>query len=180
MISICKCKIYMCILIGTFTPCCWCHVHLEKRSGFRVPAYQHTRGDIEIKKSNHWESSSVCVCSVTSLVLLQWCLKLCNPMDYSLPVFSVHGILEARILEWIACPSSGDLPIPGIKPTSPLSPALQVDSLPTEPSGKLKQRLFQVNFCCVVCGMVLFPSEYFGAGNLPGNLHHNIFKCLEW
>ena len=32
-------------------------------------------------------------------------------------------------------PSLGDFPDPGIKPMSPMSPALQVDSLPTEPSG---------------------------------------------
>ena len=46
---------------------------------------------------------------------------------------TVHGILQVRILEWIALPLSGDLPNPGIQPRSP---ALQVDSLPTEPSGK--------------------------------------------
>ena len=34
-------------------------------------------------------------------------------------------------------PFSGDLPDPGIEPASPVSPALQVDSLPTEPLGKL-------------------------------------------
>ena len=34
-------------------------------------------------------------------------------------------------------PPPGDLPNPGIEPESPVSPALQVDSLPTEPSGKL-------------------------------------------
>ena len=34
--------------------------------------------------------------------LLQACLTLCHPMDYSLPGSSVHGILQARILEWIA------------------------------------------------------------------------------
>ena len=34
------------------------------------------------------------------------CLTLCNPIDYSLPVSSVHGILQARILEWVAIPSS--------------------------------------------------------------------------
>ena len=45
----------------------------------------------------------------------------------------VHGILEARILEWVLFPSPGDLPGPGIKLGSP---ALQVDSLPTELSGK--------------------------------------------
>ena len=34
--------------------------------------------------------------------LLQLCLTLCNLMDWSLPGFSVHGILQARILEWVA------------------------------------------------------------------------------
>ena len=34
------------------------------------------------------------------------------------------GILQARILEWVACPAPGDLPNPGIKPTCPVSPAL--------------------------------------------------------
>ena len=38
-----------------------------------------------------------------------------------------------RILEWIAYPSPGDLPNPGIEPGSP---GLQVDSLPAEPAGK--------------------------------------------
>jgi len=37
----------------------------------------------------------------------------------------------------IPFPSPGDLPNPGIKPESPVSPALQVDSLPAEPLGKL-------------------------------------------
>ena len=43
------------------------------------------------------------------------------------------GILQARILEWVAMPSFGDLPNPGIKPRSP---ALQADSLPSEPPRK--------------------------------------------
>ena len=38
--------------------------------------------------------------------LLQSCLTLCNPMDYSLPGSSVHGIFQARILECVALPSS--------------------------------------------------------------------------
>ena len=33
---------------------------------------------------------------------LQSCLTLCNPMDYSPPGSSIHGILQARILEWVA------------------------------------------------------------------------------
>ena len=65
----------------------------------------------------------------------QLCSTLCNPMDYSLPGFSVHGILQARILEWVACPPPGHLPNPR---TGPRSPTLQVDSLPSEPPGKPK------------------------------------------
>ena len=34
--------------------------------------------------------------------LLQLCLTLCDPMDYSPPGFSVHGVLQLRILEWVA------------------------------------------------------------------------------
>ena len=41
---------------------------------------------------------------------------LCNPMDYSLTGSSVHGISQARILEWVAIPSPGDLPDLRIEP----------------------------------------------------------------
>jgi len=50
-------------------------------------------------------------------------------MDYV-----IHGILQARILKWVAFPFSGDLPNPGFKPKYP---ALQVDSLSTELSEKV-------------------------------------------
>ena len=39
--------------------------------------------------------------------VIQSCLTLSNPMDCRLPSFSVHGILQARILEWVAFPFSG-------------------------------------------------------------------------
>ena len=39
-------------------------------------------------------------------VVAQSCLTLCNPMDCSLPGSSVHGILQTRILEWVAYPFS--------------------------------------------------------------------------
>ena len=55
-------------------------------------------------------------------------LTRCDPMDYT-----VNGTLQVRILEWVAVPSSGELPNPGIKPGYP---AWQVDSLPTELPGK--------------------------------------------
>ena len=103
----------------------------------------------------------------------QSCATLCDPTDYT-----VHGILQARVLEWVAFPfsrvpsqakdqaqvshitgrfftswatretqeywsgkpnpSPADLPDPGIEPGSP---ALQVDSLPSELSGKPQNSL---------------------------------------
>ena len=60
------------------------------------------------------------------------CLTLCNPVDCIPPGSFVHGIFQARILEW-PFPSPGDIPDPAVKPGSP---ALQADSLPTEPLGK--------------------------------------------
>ena len=63
------------------------------------------------------------------VLVTESCLTLATP-----PGSSVHGILQARILEWAAIPfSRGNLPNPGIEPGSP---ALQVDSLPSELPGK--------------------------------------------
>ena len=61
-------------------------------------------------------------------------MSLCNAIDYSLPGSSVHGIFQARILEWVAISSSGDLPGPGTKPASP---ALAGGYFSTESLGKL-------------------------------------------
>ena len=55
--------------------------------------------------------------------LLQSCQTLCDPMDYSRPGSFVHGIHQARILEWVAMPSSRDLPDPGIESLSLAAPA---------------------------------------------------------
>ena len=60
---------------------------------------------------------------------------LCDSTDCNLLGSSLHGILQARILECIAFPFSRDLPNPGIKP---MSPSLQVDSLSAEPQKKPK------------------------------------------
>ena len=73
---------------------------------------------------------SVCVCAKS----LQLCPTLCDSLDSSLPGSSVHGILSATILE---TPSSRDLSDPGIKPASPVSPALKVDSLLLSHQGSL-------------------------------------------
>ena len=58
--------------------------------------------------------------SEVKVKVTQSCPTLCDPMDYT-----IHGILQARILEWVATP--GDIPNPGIKPRS--STLQQADSL---------------------------------------------------
>ena len=59
----------------------------------------------------------------------QSCPTPCDPMDCSPPGSSVHGILQARILKWVAIPFSRGSFQPGIEPRSP---TLQADSLPSE------------------------------------------------
>ena len=75
---------------------------------------EHSLPLITPEKSLKWKSVKVA----------QFCLSLCDPKDCSLPGFSVHGILQASILEQGPIPFSRDLPDPGIKFRSP---ALQAD-----------------------------------------------------
>ena len=95
----------------------------------------------------------------------QSCLTLCNALDST-----VHGILQARILEWVAFPSPGDLSNPGIKPRSP---SLLADSLPAERQGKLRNTgvgslslLYQIcptqesNWGLLHCRQILYQLSY--------------------
>ena len=68
----------------------------------------------------------ICVCVSHSVVSN-------SLQSHELQPTRVHGILKARILDWVPCPSPGDLPNPGIEPGSP---TLQADSLPSEPPWK--------------------------------------------
>ena len=69
--------------------------------------------------------SAAVLCLVT-----QSCQTLCNPMDCSPPSSSVHRILQARILEWVARPSSRGSSRHRVEPRHC---TLQADSLPSEP-----------------------------------------------
>ena len=66
----------------------------------------------------------------------QSCLTLCNPMDCSPPGSSVHGILQARILESTAMPSPWDFPNQGSSPCLLHILHWQVSSLPLAPPGE--------------------------------------------
>ena len=66
------------------------------------------------------------------VLFAQLCPTLCDHMDCSPPGSSVHGILQARILEWVAISFSRESSQPRIEPWSS---ALQVDSLPLSHQG---------------------------------------------
>ena len=70
---------------------------------------------------------------IVKVLVAQLCLTLYDAMNCSLSGSYVHGILQARILEWVAMLSSGDLPDPGIKP---VSPSLAGGFITTIPPGK--------------------------------------------
>ena len=76
------------------------------------------------------DTSSVCTCAQS----LQSCPTLCDTTDYSPSGSSVHGILQAGILEWVAMPSSRGSSRPRIELASPVFPA------PTELPGKPKYK----------------------------------------
>ena len=87
---------------------------------------------IKKKKELYSLLEDKCYREEKEVLVFQSCLTLCDPMDCSPSGSSVHGILQARILEWVAIPFSRALPNPGIKLGFP---ALQVDSLPSKPPG---------------------------------------------
>ena len=100
-------------------------------------------------------------------------LKLLSSVWLFVTPWTIHGILQARILEWVPFPSPGDLPNPGIEPRSP---ALQADSLPAKPQGKTKntvvgslsllQGIFPTqksNQGLLHCRQILFQLSYQGS-----------------
>ena len=128
----------------------------------------HSRDISDLVK--YWHN--ITVTHIFFFTFIEWkllsCVQLCNPMDYTL-----HGILQARILEWVAFPSPGDLPNPGMKPRSP---GLQADSLPAEPQGKpmntrvgslsLLWRIFltqEWNQGLLLCRWILYQLSYQGS-----------------
>ena len=92
-------------LFSTWFPECW-----------RANSYRHN-SRISIP-----EKSYCCLVAKS-------CRILCNLMDRSLPGPSVHGILQARILEWVVMSPPGDLLHPEMEPRTPKCPSWQEDSL---------------------------------------------------
>ena len=78
------------------------------------------------------ETQDECICSLVNVFAFicmhakspRSCLTLCNAIDCCPPDSTVHGILQARILEWIACPPPRNLPGPGFEPAFPAASVL--------------------------------------------------------
>ena len=98
------------------------HQKLGKRSRIDLPS-QPSKGanpsDTQTSSLQNYENIHFCLwCFVTAafpnessfipvcVLVTQSCPNLCNPTDCSLPGFSVHGILQATTLEWLALPFS--------------------------------------------------------------------------
>ena len=103
-----------------------------------------------------------------------------DPIDHSQLDSSVHGISQARIVEWVAMPSTGDLPDLGIKHTSLMSPTLSdvffyrsyhLRSLQIKP---LRFFFFKKNFplCLIFIMKQLIFSIFF--------FHHSSFYFFTW
>ena len=106
---------------------------MRKITVYNCPNFIHLKSFAKQTQRNTNLLYFVCVCVCVCVLIAQLCLTLCNPMDCSLPGFSVHGILQARILEWVVILFSRGCSNPGIRPRSP---AWQADSLLSEPPGK--------------------------------------------
>ena len=77
---------------------------------------------------------------------LQSCLTLSDTLGCSPPGSSVHGILQARVLGWVAMPSSRDLHYPETESESLTSPALAGGSLPLAPPSLRKCQISEKYF----------------------------------
>ena len=92
-----------------------------------------------------WECKMVQPLWKRLLVLVgQLCPTLCNPMACSLPGYSVHGILQARILEWVAIPFSFSRGSSLLQDIRHQSPVLQADSLSSETPGKPMKNCMEI------------------------------------
>ena len=114
---------------------------------------------------NHWIIREALLllnksCVMRCAQLLQSCLILCDSTDYSPPGSSVCGTFQARMLEWVAMSFSRDSSRPRDRTHVSCSPALQVESLPTEPlfyRAWQKYLVFIIGTLGIYCWCGIFP-----------------------
>ena len=111
------------------------------------------------------------LCSV-----IQSCLTLCDPMNCSPPSSFVHGDSSGKNTGVVPGPPPGDLPNPGIKPRSP---ALQTDSLASEPIRKPTKNFSSVQFSCSVMSDSVTPWAAAGQAFLSITNPWNLLKLMS-
>ena len=111
------------------------------------------------------------------------CLILCDPMDCSPPGSSVHGISQARILEWVAISSSMGSSQPRDWTYRPASPALQADSFTTKPPRKPQKHLCSTNMYMDEYLSCVISENFSGNSDFSWVIHLNCtrpFVSLFW
>ena len=106
--------------------------------------------------------------------LLQSCLTLCNSMDHSPPGFSVHGFLQARILGWVAMPSSRWSSWLRDQTHSPVTPVLEGGLFITSATWEVTLLLLTLQSCPTVCNPTYGSPT---TSHVPGILQA---RTLEW
>ena len=92
---------------------------LKSKSNNQKKCQKLTYANFFRKKRNSTPSKDKAWTNKPFVQSLQLCLNLSDPMDCSLWASSVPGIFQARILGWLSSSPPGNLPNPGIEPTSP-------------------------------------------------------------
>ena len=149
--------------------------------------------DYNIQNSSQWNPITVFSNNIETILFTSKCFLIFNVKNalFHLSLFFLfflsfffffstigqnRNILQARILEWIACPSPGDLPNPGIKPRFS---EMQVDSSSAEPQGKPKNTgmgslfllqwvfpTWELNQGLLYCKWILYQLSYLGSLSL--------------
>ena len=110
---------------------------------------------------------------------------LCDPVDYSPPGFTVYGVFQGRILEWLPLPTLGDLPNPSVKPGRLASPALAGRFFPTSatweaPDQCLARSKHSVNACQAKWALHTFRQLTANdADTQQGLPHHHLWWSSE-
>ena len=106
---------------------------------------------IYIYKMRTYIDIHVCVCVYVCAKLLQSCPILCDPTDCSPPSSSVHGILQVRMLEWVAIPTSRRSSQHRNGTVSDISSALARRFLTTSTTWDTRNIKYTYTYVCVSC-----------------------------
>ena len=133
----------------------------------------------QVPRTGHWQETiskrCVCVCvCVRARLVAKSCLTLFDPMDCSLPGSSVHGIFQARVLEWVAISFSREGIFPLIQGSNPCLLPWQADSLPLRPQASSSNDQFSsvAQSCPTICD----PMNRSTPG-LP--VHHQLLESTQ-